>query len=53
MAVNASREGKEVSIGKNLWRYGENLLTGEKMQFTEKVFVPGNWVFVVKVNDCR
>ena len=42
VAVNASREGKEVSIGKNHWGYGENLLTGEKMQFTEKVFVPGN-----------
>jgi glycosidase len=52
VAVNASTE-EEVSIGKNHWGYGANLLTGEKIQFAEKVFVPGNWVFVVKVNDCR
>ena len=53
VAVNTSTEGKEVSIGKNHWGYGENLLTGEKIQFGEKVFVPGNWIFVGKVDDCR
>jgi len=51
VAVNASTEGKEVSIGKNHWGYGENLLTGEKIHFGEKVFVSGNWIFVGKVND--
>jgi len=36
-----------------LQNIGENLLTGEKIQFGEKVFVSGNWVFVGKVDDCR
>lgn len=48
VAVNASGQGKEVCIGKNYLGHGKDLLTGENLHFGEKVFVPGNWIFVGK-----
>ena len=51
MAINASNQEKEVSIGKNHREYGENLLTGEKIQLWEKIYVPKNWVSVVKTDE--
>lgn len=51
VAINASNQEKEVSIGKNHREYGENLLTGEKIQLWEKIYVPKNWVSVIKTAE--
>ncbi|MBR2029875.1 MAG: alpha-glucosidase C-terminal domain-containing protein, partial [Clostridia bacterium] len=49
VAINASNQEKEVSIGKNHREYGENLLTGEKLYCDGKILVAGNGIFVGKV----
>lgn len=49
VALNCSSEKKEIFIGGNHKGHGENLLTGEKLTFGEKILVHKNWISIIKI----